>query len=394
MSSSHHCMKLNYCDSVKSACLRGCRPVRVARILIFCYNYLCQINTDGDKQIYKPIDVLTRDSNSPWNMKHVLYQFHFVTHKFDVSFLKKADRGAIISQVKNWITSWVNYCENEAEYLKSFSLFTAFMDRPDVKERLGECHSSVMDTYISVTWMAKKEKLLFYNRLTTRNFDQCTSCSAEHENSSMKWGEMVVNHQKQMHQAVQTINKRSNSIFTVKEGRDAKNLEATQNWSATKTNEFISKYAEGMIAFQWNKHSIYMSILISSKILWVMLIISNNDNPSEKREKHIHPRFRRVRVIQWVGGHNVLICSCGYSHLIGLPCGHLFHVKGNIYLTDCDIRWYKSYNYHSGSIPWYIQQVSQIINRVKVVGIPFAASPPTIVSVVYTNYTDSFFLIG
>jgi hypothetical protein len=111
-----------------------------------------------------------------------------VTHKFDVSVLKKADRSVIASQVKNWITSWVNYCENEAEYVKSFSFFMAFMDRPDVRVRLGECHSYVMDTYIAVTWRAKKEKLLFYNTLTTRNFDQCTSCPAENENSSMKWG--------------------------------------------------------------------------------------------------------------------------------------------------------------------------------------------------------------
>jgi hypothetical protein len=133
-------------------------------------HYLCQINMDGDKQIYEPIDILTRDPNSPWNVKHVLSQFHLVTQKFDVSILKKADRGAIISQVKNWTTSWVNYCENEAEYLKSFSSFTAFMDRPDVKERLGECHSYIMDIYIVITWMAKKEKLLFYKRLTTRIF--------------------------------------------------------------------------------------------------------------------------------------------------------------------------------------------------------------------------------
>jgi hypothetical protein len=61
--------------------------------------------------------------------------------EIDVSVLKKADRGALVSQVKNWITSWVNYCENEAEYLKSFSLFTAFMDRSDVKARFGEYHS-------------------------------------------------------------------------------------------------------------------------------------------------------------------------------------------------------------------------------------------------------------
>jgi hypothetical protein len=208
---SHRCTILNYCDPVKTACLRQCRPVRVAIIHTICYYYLCQINTDGDKQIYDPIDILTRDSNSPWNVKHVFCQFHLVTRKVDVSILKKGDKGAIISQVKNWITSWVNYCENEAEYLKSFSLFTIFMNRPDVKVWLGECHSYIMDTYIDVTWMAKKEKLLLYNRLTTSHFDQCTSCPDEHENSSMKWGEMVVNPQQHMNEAVHTINKKSNS---------------------------------------------------------------------------------------------------------------------------------------------------------------------------------------
>jgi hypothetical protein len=162
-------------------------------------------------------------------VKHVLCQIHLVTQKFDVSVLKKADRGAIISQVKKWITSWVNYCENEENYLESFSFFKAFMDRSDVKERLGECHSFVMDTYIAVTWMAKKEKLLFYNRLTTRNFEQCTSCPAEHENSSITWGEMVVNPKQHMHQTVHTIDKNSNSRCTVKEGHDAKNLDATKN---------------------------------------------------------------------------------------------------------------------------------------------------------------------
>jgi hypothetical protein len=57
-----------------------------------------------------------------------------VTQIFDVSVLKKADRGENISQAKNWITSWVNYCENEGEYLKSFGWFTAFMERHAVME--------------------------------------------------------------------------------------------------------------------------------------------------------------------------------------------------------------------------------------------------------------------
>jgi hypothetical protein len=66
-------------------------------------------------------------------------------------------------------------------------------------------------------------------------------------------------------------------------------------------------------------------------------------------------------------------------------------VKGNICLTDCDIWWYKSYTYHFGSIPRYTQQVSQITNRVKEVGVLFVASPQTLRVPVYTNYTDFFF---
>jgi hypothetical protein len=138
--------------------------------------------------------------------------------------------------------------------MKSFGLFTAFMDRYDVKERLVGYHSYIM---------AKKEKLLLYNRLTTQNFDQCTSCPAEHENSSMKWGEMEVNPQQNMHQTVHTINKKPNSRLIVKEGHDAKNLDATQNWSVTNTNKFVTKYAEGMISFQWSRCGLYMIVIES-----------------------------------------------------------------------------------------------------------------------------------
>jgi hypothetical protein len=103
---------------------------------------------------------------------------------------------------------------------------------------------------------------------------------------------------------------------------------------------------------------------------------------------------RCVRVVQWIERKNVLICDCGYFHQIGIPCGHLFHVKENICLTDCDIRWYKSYDCHFGRIPWYTQQVSQITNRVKVVGVPFVESQTTIMTPIYKNCTDSSFLIG
>jgi hypothetical protein len=122
-----------------------------------------------------------------------------------------------------------------------------------------------------------------------------------------------------------------------------------------------------------------------------MLIIRNGDAPTSKGENDVHPRFRRLRVVEWIEGHNILICDCGYFHLVGLSCRHIFHVKGEICLTNCDIRWYKSYNYHFGRIPRYTQKTIQIIKRVKEVGIPFVASPPKITAPVYLNCTDSFY---
>jgi hypothetical protein len=134
---------------------------------------------------------------------------------------------------------------------------------------------------------------------------------------------MVVNPQQHMHKTLHTIYNKSNPRFTMKEGYNAKNLDAAQNWSVTKTNEFISKYAEGVITFQWNKRSLYMSIIISSRTWWVMLILGDKDKPAVKGENDVHSRFRHVRVVRWIEGHNVLICDCGYFHRIGLPCGHL-----------------------------------------------------------------------
>jgi hypothetical protein len=80
----------------------------------------------------------------------------FGNSKNDVNALKKDNQRAIIKQVKNWIISWVNYCKNEAGYIKSFALFISFMNRPAVKEQPGECHTYIMDTYyIEKNWMQK-----------------------------------------------------------------------------------------------------------------------------------------------------------------------------------------------------------------------------------------------
>jgi hypothetical protein len=119
---------------------------------------------------------------------------------------------------------------------------------------------------------------------------------------------MVVNPQQYMHQTVHTINKTYNSRFTVKEVHDAKNLDATQKWSVTNTNESISKYAEGVISFQWSLSGLYMSIrILSTKIWWAVLIICDGDAPSVKGKHNVLPWFRQLRVVEWIEGHIIII---------------------------------------------------------------------------------------
>jgi hypothetical protein len=63
-----------------------------------------QVTTDGDRQIYNPLDILPREESSPWyGVKHMLCTFHLVEQQFNNDVLNKEDREGIVYQVKNWI---------------------------------------------------------------------------------------------------------------------------------------------------------------------------------------------------------------------------------------------------------------------------------------------------
>jgi hypothetical protein len=71
---------------------------------------LQQVTTDGDSQIYNPLDVLSKDPKSPWfDVVHMLCTCHLVVQKFDNAVLNKTDREGICYQIKNWIRSYTNY---------------------------------------------------------------------------------------------------------------------------------------------------------------------------------------------------------------------------------------------------------------------------------------------
>jgi hypothetical protein len=70
--------------------------------------------TDGDREIYNTLDILSKYESSPWySAKHVLCTLHLVEQKLDNDVLDKKDRDGIVYQFKNCIHSFTNYCESE-----------------------------------------------------------------------------------------------------------------------------------------------------------------------------------------------------------------------------------------------------------------------------------------
>jgi hypothetical protein len=135
-----------------------------------------QVTTDGNRQIYNPLDLLSQNESSPWHgVKHMVCTFHLVEQQFDNDVLNKEDKEGIVYQVKNWIRSFTNYCESEDEYKLSYKLLIEFMNIPDVFESMGPAYPYILDKYLLSTWTKKKDKLLFYKRMFLRNLNTCTS---------------------------------------------------------------------------------------------------------------------------------------------------------------------------------------------------------------------------
>jgi hypothetical protein len=138
-----------------------------------------QVTSDGDRQINNPLDLLSQNESSPWyGVNYMLCTFHLVEHQFDNDVLKKEDREGIVYQVKNCIRSFTSYCESEDEYKLSHKLLIELMNRPDVFESIGAAYLYILDKYLLITWIKKKDKLLFYKRMFLRNLNNCTSISS------------------------------------------------------------------------------------------------------------------------------------------------------------------------------------------------------------------------
>jgi hypothetical protein len=191
-----------------------------------------QVTTDGDRQIYNTLDILSKDESSPWyGVKHTLCTFNLVEHQFDNDVLNKEDREGIVYQVKKWIHSFTNYCESNNEYKLLYKLLIEFMNIPDVFESMGPAYPYILDKYLLSTWIKNKDKLLYYKRMFFRNLNNCTSIPSEVYNSSIKQGDDRVRPKMSILTTAQVMTDKSNQRMLFKEGKSAKSRSSTKMWS-------------------------------------------------------------------------------------------------------------------------------------------------------------------
>jgi hypothetical protein len=322
--------------------------------------YIQQVTTDGDRQIYNTLDPLSQNESSPWHgVKHMLCTFHLVEQQFDNDVLNKEDREGIVYQVKNWIRSFTNYCKSKDEYKLSYKLLIEFMNRPDVFESMDPEYPYILDKYLLRTWIKKKDRLLFYERMFLRNLNNCTSILSEVENSSIKKGDDRVSPTMSILTDAQVMTDKSNHRMLVKEGKSANSMSSTKLWSKSKTSNKITSHGQGLVETEYSLRNDYCSVRASDKV-WRVVALLHVQELEKDVSVYGSPRLRWVRVVS-LTTQGRLLCNCWYIHRAGKR--HCYHVTCVIESTDCKIIWWDSFHYYFGKNIKYTRTAARIINR-------------------------------
>jgi hypothetical protein len=69
--------------------------------------YINQINTDGDMQIYNPITNCILDKNSPWfGCIHILCTYHMIDKLFSTKVHITDTNRMLVEYFKQWVKTW------------------------------------------------------------------------------------------------------------------------------------------------------------------------------------------------------------------------------------------------------------------------------------------------
>jgi hypothetical protein len=154
-----------------------------------------QVNTDGDTEIYFPLDTLKSQPNTPWEKcHHCLCTYHLINKNLSEKKSNEKKYKKYLDFIVGWVRSWTEEIESKEEYVESFKRFEEFTGRRTTMEVLGVERRKDLYDYIAFTWIPNRGTLQRHHRMEVRSMEEKTMASAEHNHSSKKKCEDCVKH--------------------------------------------------------------------------------------------------------------------------------------------------------------------------------------------------------
>ena len=270
-----------------------------------------------------------------WNQKVVP---HVGDHTLSKLKLHKLDQ---------WIMSWFKNTETQQEFDISLIYFKKYLQT--TTQFIGlYCNETISNL---LTKMVNKQKSLFHHHfLDTTNFDFLGDSFIEALNQSIKRGPISVNSKMDISNSGFTQLKATTAKSLKRKLETAKDINTNKLWSNSKTSDYLTTYAEGIMCDIFDRRTQYTNIRTSSKEWLVIHKNSLDDCIGETwdiTKNHSSMHFSRLRTVS-LNTEGFMTCSCEFPSRWLLPCSHICNVLHNTkyFIPELmHIRWWKHFNY-------------------------------------------------
>lgn len=154
----------------------------------------------------------------------------------------------------NWICTWFTTIETIAEFNASFASLKKWLI--SVLNTNSALCGAIQDLLVTKLMPHTKRFLRAY-RICLRGFDEMANSICESQNSSIKRGIMRVVPNMSLPSSAQVLTDKSKVLQNYRDVSNAQTLNATSLWSATSTSCELTKYAEGLVAQNYDKRKHY-----------------------------------------------------------------------------------------------------------------------------------------
>ena len=316
------------------------------------------VSCDGEGALIESIESTINAPDGPLrNSKFRQDYYHLVKQPWQKLMAAGSPATAewklLTKSIALWIKSFFDYVLTQAEYNISHIKLTDFI--VNNSHVLGPMY--VAGIKVIINQVNTNIFCVGNHHFTTRStLGFLGSCMVEAMNPSVKGGDFAAKPSMALDtsslQQLKQVDQRSHKDNV----EMARQMNASNHWTRSRTNEFLTRYMEGIAIKNFDLGDTYYKCYVGLRTWFVSSkqvidgYMSEVVNHSELKTS-AHTKFDRVHVVK-VDVEGIMNCSCLYPHAYLAPCRHMMTVLcKEEYLVPSlfHIRWWKQFNYYFGS---------------------------------------------